>query len=408
MTVTASGQNHADVMTTINVINDEILSLTTDFSSNTTSDSVDSLVTKQDTFTVTGVTAPGATVQADNDGNGAFDEVSTVADGSGNYSLDVPLVHTSANNGMNVVQLRAVIPAESISTTTDQTNVHRAVGSVVRFETNQDFDNDGNLDFFDAELLDADAPITVANFLSYTTTAATGTERFDDLIVQRLARTQTGADFIIQAGRYNIDGLTITEVDRDADNDGSNDTITNEFNSNNSNIRGTLSMALPSGQPDGGSSEWFINISDANNFLDAPSRLHTVFGRIIGSGMDIVDAINQSTTYDVNSIFNQFALSETPLIDPLTSLSGTAAISANSNVITGTNTLFTSELSVGDLVIIGGGTSFVEVTGIVSDTEMTIDVQAQSDNTGLSLERFAPRNEDFTIFTNIGEILDSI
>ena len=186
VTVTASGQNHADVMTTINVINDEILSLTTDFSSNTTSDSVDSLVTKQDTFTVTGVTAPGATVQADNDGNGAFDEVSTVADGSGNYSLDVPLVHTSANNGMNVVQLRAVIPAESISTTTDQTNVHRAVGSVVRFETNQDFDNDGNLDFFDAELLDADAPITVANFLSYTTTAATGTERFDDLLCNAL------------------------------------------------------------------------------------------------------------------------------------------------------------------------------------------------------------------------------
>ncbi len=332
-----------------------------------------------------------------------------MADGSGNYSIDVPLTHTTANRGSNPLQLRAVIPAESVSTTSAVTNVHRAIGSVVRFEMNQDFDNDGNLDFFDAELLDDDAPITVDNFLSYTTTAATGTERYDNLIVQRLARTQTGGDFIIQAGRYNINGETITELDRDADNDGQSDTITNEFNSNNSNVRGTLSMALPSGQPNGGSSEWFINISDANSFLDNPDRLHTVFGRIIGDGMSVVDAINQSTAHDLNALLNHVALGQTPLVNsPFRPLVGTAALTADSNIVTGTDTQFTTELSVGDAVIIGGGTNFAIVTAINSDTELVVDLEAQTSASALSLQLFEPRNEDYNIFTNIGEILDSI
>ncbi|MEQ9409378.1 MAG: peptidylprolyl isomerase [Fuerstiella sp.] len=398
--VTASGTGHADVTSTISVINDDVLSLTTDFSANDTVASVGSLITKSDTLTVTGTTAPGATVQIDTDGNAAFDEGSTTADQDGNYSIQVPLVHNSTNQGRNIIQLRAVVGGEGVDTTSAITNVHRAIGSVVRFEINQDFDNDGNPDFFDAELLDTDAPITVSNFLSYTTDAATGTERFDNLLAQRL-----DDDFILQAGRYNVTGQSITEVDRDADDNGQADTIQNEFDSDNSNLRGTLSMALPSGQPNGGSSEWFINIVD-NAFLDTPQ--HTVFGRVIGDGMNVVDDINDLAIFNLNDAFGQGALGEVPLLNsPLTPLTGTIALSVDSFVVTGTGTQFTTELQVGNLIEIGN--SLVQVTSITSDTQLQIDIQATSGATGLSARRFSfPQNSDYVIFSNIGEILDTI
>lgn len=397
--VTASGAGHADVTTTIGVTNDEVLTLTTDFSSNSTGDTVGSLVSRSNTFVVTGTTAPGATVQADNDGNGAFDEASTTADSNGNYTLNVPLVHDATNRGANQIQLRAVLPAESVSTTSQITDVHRAVGTIVRFQLNKDLDNNGSPDFFDAELLDADAPITVQNFLSYTTDTATGTERFDNLLVQRL-----DDDFIVQAGRYTVTGDTVVEVDRDADNDGSPDTIQNEFSSANSNLRGTLSMALPAGQPNGGSSEWFINISD-NQFLDASNRLHTVFGRVIGDGMDVIDDVNDVPIFNLNSVLNEFALGETPLLN---SLSGTVALTSGSNILTGTGTSFTTDLTVGDQILLEGGSSPVDVVAINSDTEVVLNTQASANGTGVRYRVAEVENDDFLFFSNIGEILDTI
>lgn len=399
VTIAASSPNHADVFATVTVDNDD--GITTDVSANSTIQSVNTLITKAETFTVTGKTAPGATVQADNDGNGAFDEASVTADANGDYSIEIPLVHDSGNRGANTVQLRAV-QADGANRVSAVINVHRSVGTVVRFETNQDLNSDGDLDFYDIEMLDADAPVTVANFLSYTTTTATGTERFDDLLVQR-----SDDDFVIQAGRFNVSGQSITELDRDVDDNGLPDTIQNEFNPANSNVRGTLSMALPANQPNGGSSEWFINTGN-NAVLDDASRLHTVFGRVIGDGMSVVDAINQVPIYDLNTPFNSGALGETPLLNsPLTPLTGTISLGLDSAVVTGTGTQFTTELQVGSLVEIGN--TYVEVLSITSDTQMTIDIQANSDVSGLSASRFDnPQNSDYIIFSNIGEILDSI
>jgi cyclophilin family peptidyl-prolyl cis-trans isomerase len=58
-----------------------------------------------------------------------------------------------------------------------------------------------------------------------------------------------------------------------------------------SNVRGTLAMAKSG--PDTATSQWFINQGD-NSLLDDPLRADggfSAFGLVLGSGMDVVDAI---------------------------------------------------------------------------------------------------------------------
>lgn len=402
VTITASAPGHPNVTATVEVTNDENLTLMTDISSNNITQSSGTVITRDQNFTVAGVTAVGATVEIDADGDGQFDDGSAVASNSGNFSIDVSLLHDATNNGANQLNVRAIIPVENISVT-ELIDVHYTVGTVVRFELNQDLDSSGQTDFFDVELLDAAAPVTTQNFISYTTTAATGTERFDNLLLQRLAH-----DFVIQAGRFNLanDGVTPVELDRDADNDGNTDTIINENDPNTQNLRGTLALALPAGNPNGGSSEWFINTTD-NAFLSDPSRAHTVFGRVIGTGMTVVDNINPTPVYNLNDAFNSGALGTVPLLNsPFATLSGTVTTSNGSSTVTGVATAFSSELSVGDTIVLG--TSYVQVTAINSDTELTISSTAVPTLSNTTAQQFAPRNEDYLIFTNIGVILDRI
>ena len=60
-----------------------------------------------------------------------------------------------------------------------------------------------------------------------------------------------------------------------------------------SNTRGTIAMAKPGGNPDGATSQWYINVKDNSADLDASNGGFTVFGRVIGNGMDIIDTINE-------------------------------------------------------------------------------------------------------------------
>jgi cyclophilin family peptidyl-prolyl cis-trans isomerase/carbon monoxide dehydrogenase subunit G len=389
VTITASASGHPDVSTTISVVNDDALTLSTDVSSNTTAESVGTLITRNETFTITGLTAPGATVQVDTDGDGDFTEASTIAASDGTYSVDATLVHDSNNNGLNTVQVQSVIPSESVDTTSDLMNVHLAIGSVVRFQTNQDLNNDQINDFYDVELLDTDAPVTVDNFLQYTTDAG-----YDNVIVHR-----SPPAFVIQGGGFTVNNGAVSSVVTRAP-------ITNEFDSANPNVRGTLSMAQLGGQPNSGTSQWFVNVVDNSTNLDAAQ--HTVFGEVIGSGMQMVDAINSLSVFDLSNALNQSALSQTPLVtSPLTALTGSVSLSANSDVVDGNGTLFTSEVQVGDILQIGGASVFV--TAITSDVQLTVDVQANSDQPSLAATLFtAPSDSDYVVFSDIGEILDSV
>lgn len=414
VTITAASADANSGTVDVTITEDDTLSLTSAISDPVEqSNGVE--VSRTESATLTGTTSPDAVIAVDRDGDGAFDDGTATADANGNYSVATTLLSNATNVGVNNLVVRATVgTGASEQTQNSSVSVYYSPGRVVRFDTNQDLDNDGTLDSFDIEMFDAAALATVDNFLDYTTTDVTSTERFDDLLLQRSDRG-TGGGFIIQAGRYNVVGDVITEVDRDLNNDGSPDTITGEFDAANSNLRGTLSMALPAGNPDGGSSEWFINTVD-NAFLD--NNGHTVFGRVIGDGMDVVDALHAIDSVDLSALYGRTslgaaaasALGDVPLRNAPpagTALTGTVSLTLDSPTLTGTSTAFTTELTTGASVEING--RIFSVASVQSDTEATLTEDATFGiGTSTGTVGVLPAADDFLVFTNIGEILDNV
>jgi cyclophilin family peptidyl-prolyl cis-trans isomerase len=364
---------------TINVEDVDNFGVTVDTSSNTTVQSNGALITRDELFTVTGTTQSLASIVVDSDGDGLFDDAFAQANPNGSFTFDVTLAHTATNKGANRIRIRAEDGPTFGDTAFD---VHYALGTVIRFET--------NAGTFDAELLDTDAPVTVANFKSYEASAA-----LNNLIVHRSME-----NFIVQAGGFTVSGGQISDVVEQPP-------IANEFLAANSNVRGTLSMALVPDAADSGTSQWFINLGN-NSFLDAD--LHTVFGRIIGSGMTVVDQIAAIPVRDLSSLYSSASLTDVPLRDPAptgTFLTGTVAQSAGSALIQGTGTQFTTELQVGSSVRIGSTLYFVE--SIQSDTELTVDSVAPGSAQNLTVQKdVVPDDADFVVFSNIHEILQLI
>lgn len=260
------------------------LELTLDLSNNTTVQSSGTLLTGNAIFRIDGATIANGVIEIDSDNDGNFNDSSTTADTEGNFSTNVNLTHNDVNNGANLVRVR--VRAGGLEQT-ESFAVHYAVGTVVRFET--------SLGNFDTELLNVDAPLTVAAFLSDLT-------RYDTSFIHRSID-----DFMIQGGGFTVvdsDGTTVV------------DTVdpfiapTNEFLPTNSNVRGTLSTAQVGSNINSFTGQYFVNTVD-NLYLD--SVPHTVFGRVIGTGMDVVDTINGLTTFNVADEFGNSALTTVPL-----------------------------------------------------------------------------------------------
>jgi cyclophilin family peptidyl-prolyl cis-trans isomerase len=124
------------------------------------------------------------------------------------------------------------------------------------------------------ELLENDAPKTVANFLRYVED-----NRYENTFIHRSVD-----DFIIQGGGFSFSNDTTSAVT-------TFDPVENEFKI--SNTRGTVAMAKLGGDPDSATSQWFINLGDNSGNLDGQNGGFTVFARVIGDGMEVADAINQ-------------------------------------------------------------------------------------------------------------------
>jgi len=147
---------------------------------------------------------------------------------------------------------------------------------------------------FDIEMLHDDAPLTVENFLAYV-------ERgdYDGTFVHRSI-----PGFIIQAGGY-----AFNEASGEAPHIATAQSVVNEFKI--SNTRGTVAMAKLGTDPDSATSEWFVNLSDSNAAnLDNQNGGFTVFGRVLGNGMVIVNAIAALPRNNFNGPFT-----DTPTIN---------------------------------------------------------------------------------------------
>jgi len=151
----------------------------------------------------------------------------------------------------------------------------------------------------DAELCSEDAPITVANFLSYVDDGS----YTNDGIVHRSVQGNDcpGGDgiCIIQGGGFFIDDQDIMQSVP------AKDPIVLE--NDGPQLRYALAMARTSA-PDSATSQWFINVTDNPN-LDGGTGW-AVFGEIL-VGRHVVKAIADVPTWRLNGGL----LSDTPLID---------------------------------------------------------------------------------------------
>jgi len=115
-----------------------------------------------------------------------------------------------------------------------------------------------------------DMPITTGNFIELAQKA-----KFDGTIFHRVIE-----GFMIQGGDPTGTGYGDSSIPN----------IPDEFTTTNHNYNGTIAMAN-TGQPNSGSSQFFINVADNNNRYPDFDNSYPAFGKVV-SGMDVVMAIS--------------------------------------------------------------------------------------------------------------------
>ncbi|MDD2760782.1 MAG: peptidylprolyl isomerase [Methylomonas sp.] len=159
--------------------------------------------------------------------------------------------------------------------------------TIVRIQT--------SLGVIDIELFDDGAPSTVANFLSYVESGA-----YDHSFLHRSV-----PGFVIQGGGYQIVDNAIQPIATRAP-------VVNEFSAQRSNVRGTVAMAKQANNPDSATNQWFFNLSDNAANLDSQNGGFTVFGRVIGKGMEVVDAMTNLPIRNAGGAYSQLPLMQVP------------------------------------------------------------------------------------------------
>lgn len=212
-----------------------------------------------------------------------------------------------------------------------------ASATIVRFDTVI-----GNVD---VRLYNTATPLNVANFLNYV-----NSDRYDNSFIHRSV-----PGFVIQGGGYTYDAAT-----NSAPSIPQFGPVNNEFGI--SNLRGTIAMAkLPSpasgGPPNGGpnsaTSQWFFNLSDSNApNLNSQNGGFTVFGRVVGGGMSVVDSIAALTIYDLDG--------------------PSASTFDNVPIRSGWTTLANGLLFVNDVKVLNIPSGDYDFNGVVNQADLTV------------------------------------
>jgi cyclophilin family peptidyl-prolyl cis-trans isomerase len=213
------------------------------------------------------------------------------------------------------------------------------------------------------ELLANDAPRTVANFLNYATAG-----RYRNTMIHRSV-----ANFVIQGGGYTAT-VPIVHIPTFA-------AVQNEFKV--PNTRGTLAMAKVGGDPNSATSEWFVNLGDNRANLDNQNGGFTVFARVIGSGMTIVDSIAGLPRFNVG-----FDAQTDPPSTPLRN------VPAGETQLRPEYFVTVSDVKAATLFPTGGGTSVIELN--LQNTAPVV-VSTLLSGTTLTLTPVSPGTATLTI-----------
>ena len=183
-------------------------------------------------------------------------------------------------------------------------------GQVVQFNT--------SLGRVNVELLASEAPRNVANFLSYVAKAA-----YDNTLIHRVDPLNAVVPSIVHGGGYPALPLppAPTAILRSPP-------VPLEYRVPHS--RGTLAAFHAPNEPDGATSEWFFNLLDNSAALGPTTDGgYTVFGRVIGTGMSVLDQIAQVQTVSISGTpFTRFPVRN--FSATLTQLTASNFVSVNS------------------------------------------------------------------------------
>ncbi len=174
----------------------------------------------------------------------------------------------------------------------------------------------------DIALYDQRTPLTVANFKNYVDSGRYFTTDPTTNQIAPLFWHRSVPGFVIQSGGFfatvdpsNSTDVAPTQVQAFA-------AVPNEPGI--SNERGTIAMAKLGTDPNSATSQWYINLADNGgppNNLDTVDGGFTVFGRILGDGMAVADAIAAVPTFNFGVPFDSLPLrnytSGTPTLNNL-------------------------------------------------------------------------------------------
>jgi cyclophilin family peptidyl-prolyl cis-trans isomerase len=185
----------------------------------------------------------------------------------------IPTLYIPSSGGTAVVDLTNYFDDDEID------------GTVVRYDT--------VYGEFDVQLFDNDTPATVQNYLGYVDRGD-----YDGTFIHRNALLEDDTPFVVQGGGFkytapnNYNAIT------------QKPSVLNEPGI--SNTRGTIAMAKLGGDPDSATNQWFFNMGDNSANLDNQNGGFTVFGEVLGDGMDIVDQIAATPNWDASSLNGAF------------------------------------------------------------------------------------------------------
>jgi cyclophilin family peptidyl-prolyl cis-trans isomerase len=152
-----------------------------------------------------------------------------------------------------------------------------------------------------------------------------------------------------------------------------------------SNTTGTVALALPAGNPNGGTSSFFVNLADTNTFLD---EQFTVFAAI--PDMTVVNQIMALTKIDRTTEPNfgagpgNLAFTDVPIAangfqvfikrafvveDAMTiarATAGVRSVMANSAAAFGSDSGISSEFGLGSIAVPEPASAFMAVTGLLA------------------------------------------